>query len=225
MQRYNSNSCIALQRTKRNDTLKKKFEEMINDWVATQKVLPMETDFEKLSEREVSEYVDQFYNDLTEDFNFNQGDQLVMLDSELEEEWTKVTTQLDAAFYKYTQAEKKSGEQYPRIRSYLGGKYGIEGLLTMNTQTIMNRIATLTYNIDKKGCTNKTTDSTSKGSSSQYLVDDDLPCRTEMGKRQGFINLKPNKKCESRLFENTMKDPTSSSTITLLGHRRNNPGI
>ncbi|CAB0044706.1 unnamed protein product [Trichogramma brassicae] len=141
----------------------------------------------------ISQYVDHFYNDLTEDFNFDEDDQLVMLDSELEEKWTKVTTQLDAAFYKYTQAQNKSEgikmtnlltkifkiekdrmtlalrfkklmndvkdhripsdllspEQYTRIRTHLGGKYGIEGLPTMNTQTIINRIATLRYNIDK----------------------------------------------------------------------------
>uniref|UniRef100_A0ABD2W7M7 Reverse transcriptase domain-containing protein n=1 Tax=Trichogramma kaykai TaxID=54128 RepID=A0ABD2W7M7_9HYME len=166
---------------------------MDNAFRATQKVLPMEEDFKELSERETGIYIDHFYNDLTEDFNFDEDLQLVMLDSEIEEEWTKVTTQLDSVFYKYTQAQNKSEgtkvtnllnkifriekdrmtlalrfkklmndvkdyhipsdlltpEQYTRIRSHLGGKYSIEGLPTLNTQTTINRVASIRHNIDK----------------------------------------------------------------------------
>ncbi|KAL7296476.1 hypothetical protein TKK_0010481 [Trichogramma kaykai] len=297
-QRYESNTTIALKGTKRNDTLKKEYEDMINNWVATQKVLPMEEDFKELSERETGIYIDHFYNDLTEDFNFDEDLQLVMLDSEIEEEWTKVTTQLDSVFYKYTQAQNKSEgtkvtnllnkifriekdrmtlalrfkklmndvkdyhipsdlltpEQYTRIRSHLGGKYSIEGLPTLNTQTTINRVASIRHNIDKnvllveiqiplekeaaaniwEMTTYPVEQKWAKGVSAEIIKcgrfllekDNNYQClkEGELGAcyktyaficPEGFVDLKPNRTCESRFFENTMKDPTDSCTINL----------
>ncbi|KAL7291575.1 hypothetical protein TKK_0014622 [Trichogramma kaykai] len=46
-------------------------------------------------------------------------------------------------------SELLSPEQYARIKSLLGGRYGIEGLPSMNSQIVINRMATLRFNVDK----------------------------------------------------------------------------
>ncbi|KAL7295332.1 hypothetical protein TKK_0011362 [Trichogramma kaykai] len=165
----------------------------MNNWVVTQKLLPREPDHTEMSEKEVGNYIEHYYRTLADDFSYDQEKQLVMLNSELEVEWTRTTTLLDAAFYKYTQAHNKtdntkitnllnqiiqlenermvlafrfkrlineikayavssellSPEQYARIKSLLGGRYGIEGLPSMNSQIVINRMATLRFNVDK----------------------------------------------------------------------------
>ncbi|KAL7305649.1 hypothetical protein TKK_0002374 [Trichogramma kaykai] len=155
----------------------------MNNWVVTQKVLPREPDHTEMSEKEVGNYIEHYYRTLADDFSYDQEKQLVMLNSELEAEWTRTTTLHDAAFYKYTQAHNKtdntkitnllnqiiqlenermvlalrfkrlineikayavsselsSPEQYTRIKSLLGGRYGIEGLPSMNSQIVKNK--------------------------------------------------------------------------------------
>ncbi|KAL7301785.1 hypothetical protein TKK_0005773 [Trichogramma kaykai] len=193
VQRYDESSIKWLKGLEDEAVLKKRYEEIMKNWVVTQKVLPREPDHTEMSEKEVGDYIEHYYRTLADDFSYDQEKQLVMLNSELEAEWTRTTTLLDAAFYKYTQAHNKtdntkitnllnriiqlenermvlalrfkrlineikayavssellSPEQYARIKSLLGGRYGIEGLPSMNSQTVINRLATLRFNVDK----------------------------------------------------------------------------